>query len=83
MKLIDISIDHVAPNLSKVYFGDFGLWFSYTTPIAVTIKGLTYITEKKYSKTTSKHTKMIADLSSNNRKVTHTEFSDILDQIVE
>ena len=43
------------PNRASFVIGDFTLFFSYHTLVAVRYRGDTYKTEVKYSRTTGKH----------------------------
>ena len=47
--------DIFGQNKASFTIGDFTLYFSYHTLVAVRYRGRTYMTEKKYSRTTSKH----------------------------
>lgn len=48
-------IEHLAPNVIKLRHGNMTVLYSYDTPVAVFTKGTWYVTDKFWSRTTSKH----------------------------
>jgi hypothetical protein len=51
-----ITLHMIKPNLTRVYVGELDVVFSYETPVAVTLPtGKRYQTERKFSKTTTRH----------------------------
>jgi hypothetical protein len=49
-------LNKLGPNKTEVIVGDRTVLFSYNTPVAYHVKGVGYfVTEKKFSVTTSKH----------------------------
>src|SRR5258706_1164098 len=49
------SLAQVAPNMTVVEHGDITALYSYETPVALLAPAGGYMTEKKWSNTTSKH----------------------------
>lgn len=50
-----MKLEHVGSNQTVVTIGDRQYLFSYNTPVAYKCKGINYITDKFWSKTTSTH----------------------------
>jgi len=47
-------------NLHLVILPSYDIWFSYETPIAVRVRGETYISNNEWSSTTGKHLNYIS-----------------------
>ena len=82
---MDIGIERIKPNLTKVNIGTITVWFSYNTPIA--FKNGTWSTlvvrENVWSTTTGKHLNYIdgGDKEAKARRVSSDEFNRALEEI--
>lgn len=51
-----LRLNNIATNKAELQIGDITILFSYNTPVAALVPGIGWIkTDKKYSKTTTKH----------------------------
>ena len=53
MAAIELTI--IQANLTRVTLGDVSVWFSYTTPVAVLVKGERIVARNQWSNTTARH----------------------------
>ena len=78
---MDIGIEHIKPNLTKVNVGTVTVWFSYETPIAFEVYGQPRVVrENIWSTTTGKHLNAIVG-GGKERRVSSDEFNRALDEL--
>ena len=81
---MNIGIERIKPNLTKVNIGTTTVWFSYATPIAFKVYGQPRVVrENVWSTTTGKHLNSIdgGTKEAKARRVSSDEFNRELDEL--
>ena len=81
---MNIGIEQIKPNLTKVNIGGVRVWFSYETPIAFQVDGQPRVVrENVWSNTTGKHLNAIdgGDKEAKERRVSSDDFNRALDEL--
>lgn len=72
----------LAANMTEIVIGNRSVLFSYKTPVALHIEGIGYIvTDKKWSRTTSKHINKFLNGNKAYKTETQEYFDSLLDGI--
>ena len=82
---MDIGIERIKPNLTKVNVGTVTVWFSYATPIAFKVYGQPRVVrENVWSTTTGKHLNYIdgGDKEAKERRVPSEDFNAALKRLL-
>lgn len=80
---MNIGIEQIKPNFTKINIGTVTVWFSYDTPIAFRASGERVVRENIWSTTTGKHLNYIdgGDKEAKERRVSSDEFNRALDEL--
>jgi hypothetical protein len=74
---MDVSLEPLSQNFTRVWVGDVSIWFSYKTPVAFSHLGRRVVRQNDWSTTTGKHLNEI-DGGTHGNRVTGLEFEKLL-----
>jgi hypothetical protein len=79
--IMNVSIERVRDNLIIVNLGGVSVYFSYETPVAFTVRGITYVSENMWSTTTGRHLSVIdgGTADAKRERLTYSAFTAALD----
>ena len=80
---MNIGIEQIKPNFTKINIGMITVWFSYDTPIAFRASGERVVRENIWSTTTGKHLNAIdgGSREAKANRVSSDEFNRALDEL--
>lgn len=80
---MNIEIEQIKPNFTKINIGTTTVWFSYDTPIAFRSSGERVVRENVWSTTTGKHLNAIdgGTKTAKAERVSSDEFDRALDEL--
>ena len=80
---MNIGIEQIRPNFTKINIGTITVWFSYDTPIAFRESGERVVRENIWSTTTGNHLNAIdgGTKEAKARRVSSDEFNRALDEL--
>ena len=80
---MNIEIEQIKPNFTKINVGALTVWFSYDTPIAFRSSGERVVRENVWGPTTGKHLNVIdgGTKEAKERRVSSEDFNRALDAL--